>query len=256
MGAKTKKSTAGKAKAKAPGRESLCFAEYLDQQAAGMSTKGERTRCRFKAAAARILGDKGYHSMQMSDICSEMGLSQGAIYKYFANKKEIAIEVMSEFIDRIGVLLLAVQPEGDDYSRTYQVNLQYVKIFAENVGLMRCIRQLSDEIEEFTHLWHSRNAQWWELIAKSLARRSGNPPGGPEAMMLVARSLAGMVEEFLHDVYVRGNPDLAELADSPEKLAETISILWYRQAFAANPPSDRLRRKNPLLTMRASRERT
>jgi AcrR family transcriptional regulator len=254
MGARVKTTTAVKAKKKAPVAEPLCFAEYLDQQAAGMLTKGERTRYHFKAAAARILGDKGYHSMQMSDICNEVGLSQGAIYKYFSNKREIAVEVMTEFIDRIPVLLLAVEPEGDDYSRTYQVNLQYVRIFANNVGLMRCMRQLSDELEEFAHLWHSRNAQWWELIAKSIARRSGNPPGGPEALMLLARSLAGMVEEFLHDVYVRGNPDLAELADSPEKLAETISILWYRQAFAANPPSDRLRRKHPLLKVGAKRD--
>ncbi len=256
MEARDENSIVVNAKTKAPVANSLGFAEYLDQQAAGILTKGGRTRCHFKAAAARILGDKGYHSMQMSDICNEMGLSQGAIYKYFPNKKGIAIEVMTEFIERIGVLLLAVQPEGDDYSRTYQVNLQYVRIFAKNVGLMRCIRQLSDEIEEFTRLWHSRNAQWWELIAKSLARRSGNPPGGPEAMMLLARSLAGMVEEFLHDVYVRGNPEIVELVDSPEKLAETISILWYRQAFAANPPSDLLRRKHPLLKVGTKSEST
>jgi hypothetical protein len=87
------------------------------------------------------------------------------------------------------------------------------------------------------------------VIAGSFTQGTGRRSGQRAAALLLARSLGGMVNDFLDQVYVRANPDLDELASSPEKLAETVSILCYRQAFASNPPQDHVRGKHPLLAV-------
>ena len=214
----------------------LGLAEHLEAQADNFPTKGERTRCRFKAAAARILGEKGYHDLRMADICDAAGLSHGAIYEYYANKKEISVEVINELSVHGPRLMLSVKPKGDEFSKLYQVNLVYVKIFSENVGLMRSMRQVSDDIEEFRQSYIRYNTEWYDRIAEHILRVVGKPPRAGVASKVLARALGGMSDEFLHDVYIRRVPSLAELADSPETLAKLISVLWYRMAYVANPP--------------------
>ena len=112
--------------------EILCLADYLEAQADEFTTKGERTRCRFKAAAARILGEKGYHDLRMADICDAVGLSHGAIYEYYANKKEIAVDVLYELFVHSERIMLGVQATGDEFTRLYQVNLAWLRVFAAN----------------------------------------------------------------------------------------------------------------------------
>ena len=214
----------------------LCIADYLEAKADEFPTKGERTRCRFKAAAARILGEKGYHDLRMGDICDEVGLSHGAIYEYYANKKEIAVEVLDDLFAHAEQLMLAVEPTGDEFSRLHQVNLAWVRIFGENAGLMRSMRQASDDIEEFRQTYVSFNSRWYDRIAEHILRVVGSPPRAATASKLLARALGGMADEVLHDVYIRRVSDVTDLAESPETLAKVISILWYRLAYLSNPP--------------------
>ena len=45
--------------------------------------KGERTRLRLKAAAARVLERIGYRDMRVSDICDEGGSALASFYFHF-----------------------------------------------------------------------------------------------------------------------------------------------------------------------------
>jgi len=218
--------------------EVACLADHLEAKADEFPTKGERTRCRFKAAAARILGEKGYHDLRMGDICDEVGLSHGAIYEYYANKKEIAVEVLDDLFAHAEQLMLAVEPTGDEFSRLHQVNLAWVRIFGENAGLMRSMRQASDGIEEFRQTYVNFNSRWYDRIAEHILRVVGSPPRAATAAKLLARALGGMADEVLHDVYIRRVPGVADFANSPDDLAKVISVLWYRLAYVANPPVD------------------
>lgn len=49
----------------------------------------QEVRDRILAAAARVFGDKGYHSSTIADVVRESGLSVGAIYSYFSGKDEL-----------------------------------------------------------------------------------------------------------------------------------------------------------------------
>jgi len=211
--------------------------DHLEALAEQFPTKGERTRCRFKAAAARILERKGYHDMRMADICDEVGLSHGAIYEYYSNKQDITTEVLDDMWQHAMAIMRAERPTADDeFSRLHHANLVWVKVFGANAGMQRCMRQASDDIEEFRQQYIELNADWYDRIARHLLEVVGRPPRAEVASQVLARALGGMADELLHDAYIRRVPTLVELADSPEDLAMVISILWYRMAYVANPP--------------------
>lgn len=55
-------------------------------------------------AAAHTFAQKGFHQANVSDICKKAGISNGALYKYFRNKKDLYIKVFSSHIDRLAHL--------------------------------------------------------------------------------------------------------------------------------------------------------
>jgi AcrR family transcriptional regulator len=232
--------------------DELSFSRYLARESEREDglTKGERTRRRVKAAAAAILESKGYHDLQMADVARGAELSHGAVYKYFDNKKHVTLEVLTEFVERSMRLMLPDQLENDAYERIYQATLRQVKLFVANVGLARCIRQLGDELPEFNELVLRTNAEWNELVARGFVKRW--QPGGPEAGELasdIAHALGSMVDEHMYDIFVRRNPRLAHFRKQPERLAQTISILWYRAAYGENPASHHLDSDHPILAL-------
>jgi AcrR family transcriptional regulator len=224
----------------------LSFSDHLHRRADDFSLpKRKRTRNRFKAGAARILESEGYHGLQMSRVCKMLGLSQGSIYNYFKDKKELALEVMTEFCELQFDRLLEVHPTGDAFQRVYLANLAHVESISQNVGLTRCLSHLCDEMPEFNEQWHRLNYGYCMLLARSLQKRTDT--GNWSAALALARAMGVMVDGIIHEVYVRRNPDFGEFGKSPEKLAEFLTVLWFRTAFGVNPESDALDPEYPIL---------
>jgi AcrR family transcriptional regulator len=55
----------------------------------GGETKGERTRRRLLDLAVRRFADDGYRATSVSAIAREAGVTQAAVYAYFANKEAL-----------------------------------------------------------------------------------------------------------------------------------------------------------------------
>jgi TetR/AcrR family transcriptional repressor of nem operon len=55
-------------------------------------TKGEQTRQRVVAEAAKLFNQRGYEGSSMLDIMQATGLEKGGIYRHFASKEELAQE--------------------------------------------------------------------------------------------------------------------------------------------------------------------
>ncbi len=54
-----------------------------------VETKGERTRRRLLEIAVRRFADDGYRATSVSAVAREAGVSQAAVYAYFANKEAL-----------------------------------------------------------------------------------------------------------------------------------------------------------------------
>ncbi len=55
----------------------------------GVETKGERTRRRLLDVAVRRFAEDGYRATSVSAIAREAGVTQAAVYAYFANKEAL-----------------------------------------------------------------------------------------------------------------------------------------------------------------------
>jgi len=230
----------------------LDYTEFLATQAENAQglTKGQRTRLKITAAASRILAENGYHHLRMADITNEAGVSHGAIYRYFENKRSVAFEVLSGYSKWA---LEFMPPSGDSdspYRKIYSSMSHFIDLFRSNIGLMRCSRQLCDEYPEFDELQMKNNAAWYRRVAAAISRQAATTERARAEAFGVAYALGGMVDEMLHNVFVREDPALTHFRRAPAKLVTVLSILWYRAAFAENPRAEEVNGAHPLLELK------
>lgn len=213
--------------------ETLCFTDHLEATAcegSGLS-KGQRTRGRILASAARLLGETGYHPMRMSDIALDAGTSTATLYQYFNNKTEITIEVTTLFLRFTEWKLLGEPLSQDAYADIFRTHLRYIQIYRDNSGLMGCLRTLADELEPVGHLTRDAYSEWRRRLARNLIKWSGAKPDQEKRVNLTAYALSLMTTELLYSLYVRQDPMLVELSGSPDDVARMLSAHWHRAAL-------------------------
>lgn len=217
--------------------EPLNFALRLELRAeSGKKRKGERTRDRLKAAAARLLEKVGYRDLRVTDINEEAEVSNALFYVYFKNKQEITQEVLEEFL----ALLETPQSIGRKSPAStgeaiYLGNLEYSRSFMANPGLMHCLIQFGDEIPEFGQLWSDWNNRWVDRTIRSLMKRESVKLENAEQIRLAVSGLGLMVDGLLRQIFVEKDKTILKaarsLGASPEALALFVTRLWYRAMF-------------------------
>ncbi len=74
----------------------------------------EQARMRIIETAGKLFMEKGYHHSKMADIAIALGISKGAIYRYFKSKKQLFYEVikrgLSSRTDEILTILASDDP--------------------------------------------------------------------------------------------------------------------------------------------------
>ena len=63
----------------------------------------QRMRDRYDAilgAATRVFAEKGYSTASITEIAQAADISDGLIYKYFANKRDLLEHVLTSFYER------------------------------------------------------------------------------------------------------------------------------------------------------------
>ncbi len=73
-------------------------------------------------ASARIFADKGYFQAGIAEICNEAKISNGALYKYFKNKRGLFITVASRMVD----VMLKISQQLDLTDLSFWEKLQRV----------------------------------------------------------------------------------------------------------------------------------
>ena len=61
-----------------------------------MTAVAEARHRQILQAAAACFGRRGFHQATMQDICSEVGLSPGSVYRYFRSKEELIAALVEE----------------------------------------------------------------------------------------------------------------------------------------------------------------
>ena len=78
-----------------------------------MTETATARRGEILAAAARCFARRGFHQATMQDICREVGLSPGSVYRYFPGKDEIIAAIVEEDRAESVALIEALGGGGD-----------------------------------------------------------------------------------------------------------------------------------------------
>jgi len=200
--------------------------------------KGERTKMRLKVAAAQVLNRVGYRDIRVSDICEEAGIALASFYFHFENKTDITKEVLLGFLKELSEA--PRRPlDGSIFGGMCAANAFVMRAFEPNAGLMRCLLQLGDEEPSFQRLWQQHSIDWIESASRKIAERSGEMNPDDPQLILANFIVSGMVDQLLRDLYINRHPRISglveQVAPTTDKLAEMVSLLWYRALFGRDP---------------------
>jgi AcrR family transcriptional regulator len=218
----------------------LCVDFFLTAAIADGLAKGQRTLLRLKAGTAQALNDIPYPALRVADIVERAGLSYGLFYHYFKDKETAVKSVLSDMLDHVENTYRNIHSSENDYESMFEPNLFYVEYYSHNAGLMSACLSLSEEDQEFGDLWNRANDSWHRRIANGIRiAQHQNKSLLPEAD-LVAYTLGGMVDQICRQIFVQKNPFAARLVKDNLKLAEAVSILWYRAVYGRDPNEDQV----------------
>lgn len=90
------------------------------------------------AAARRVFAQKGFAAASITDIARAAEVSDGLIYKYFENKRDLLFHVLREFYERVMADLEAVVARGASFrDRLRNLIAQHLTVFIADADLCR-----------------------------------------------------------------------------------------------------------------------
>lgn len=198
-------------------------------------SKGERTRVRLKAAAEKVLGERGYHGMRVADVCREADVSQGTFYLYFKNKHDLTIELVQAFLEHGEQQMRGGSTGGGPFETIFAATRAYVDVLHDNAPLARALLQLADEDALVAEMWQRSTRDWLKRITHDMERRCGAGRTTESSRWFVAYAMNWMVDGFLHSLLLRGDPYMEAAVAEIDDLAEALSVLWYRAVYGVDP---------------------
>ena len=221
--------------------EDLAFrlSEFLSERA--KSTKGARKRYRTKAkilaATALEMERVGYDSMTVDGIVDAADMARGTFYLYFENRADAAKAVLR----RYNALRRARRPRGGHsaprYEAIFRYTQYYVSLYARNAALLVGREALMREAPEEIGRRDRTNERWARVVMRDFCSRVDAPITAMDdpSLVLSFRSAIAMVDELLREIFVYKSPSMKVYTDDIPRIAEVISLAWYRIVYGETP---------------------
>ena len=219
-------------------------------------TRGERTRNALKLAALDLLVRDGFHDLKIADICRLAGVANGTFYIHFPDKAALAIEVTREKLLENEHYIFGGPATDDLYDAIFDANRRMIATFVEAGPLNRVLVQLIDSQPEMRAFWQASLARISKRIARALALHAPESKPHNDMRFFVAQAAQGLVDSVMLQIFAWEDGGLIAYAQTPDLLAEHLSILWFRLVYGQTPPSEKLVHGStiPTLTLTAPRE--
>jgi AcrR family transcriptional regulator len=192
------------------------------------SDKGRSTKQSLVGAAREVLLRDGHGGSRVSDIAAAAGLSTGAFYRYFNDKREIMIRVIEEFLAVSRANVHVPFDPADPMSSVLASTARYFSFYRENADLWRAVIEAGQIDPEVEAMRLQEVDDWCARISHMLERgvrlglvRNDIDPG-------VASYLLGGMAQFYAQHAFR---PASGLETDPELLAAEVAKLWESGAF-------------------------
>lgn len=201
------------------------FAAWLAEGRADLP-KGARTRRDIVIAGARLMADRPLDEVTVAAVCAGASVAHGTFYIYFPNRNALAAAVLGAFVDHLQIEMRAAARAAADPVRA--TTAAYMRLFADNAGLMRCLVAGVDALPEAQVAFQRLNHDWASTVAAAARRRDG-AGARPEAdLMRRAYALGGMVDQYLTALHVTGDPWIGALSQDHDVVLDMFTDLWSK----------------------------
>ncbi len=165
-------------------------------------SEGEITRKIILEASLKLFSRKGYEGTSLSEICKATGLTKGALYWHFENKRVLYFEMMAEVIETFKVeFFKIIDQHTDSFSKLKMIYTRFVELVTENEKIKELMNlyiidlHFLENSEEERHIW-----QWYDenLIAEYFTQAidNGNISGSLSAVQYA------FIYEGLFDIFI------------------------------------------------------
>lgn len=193
----------------------------------------DQTRTRIFKAAQRLFASLGYDGTTTRDLAQAAGVAEGTLFRHFANKKAILVEVATQGWIEILTDLLTELSEMGSYQAIAQVMRRRMWNFQKNADIMKvCFMEaqfhpeLRDRIqtEVIAKMTDVAEAFFQTAMDKGIYR--------PMNAKLVAQVFLGMfaIAGFSHNTLME--PDASPQA--MQEMAEGLADIFLNGALAKN----------------------
>ena len=208
----------------------LSYAAALVAQAADQS-KGERSRAQLLHAVCALLDAHSPQDLTIAAICGQAGLSTGAFYVYFSDRRLLVDELLTGFV---GFAQVAMRAASRDRPRdpVRAATRAYVALFRENRGLMRCLVHHLEGFPEAREAFLRFNRDWLEgvvaAVERDLARQGRAGAIARDELLRRAYALGGMVDQYLSSLLLSEDPALVAVSGDEAAVLDTLDLIWDR----------------------------
>jgi AcrR family transcriptional regulator len=187
------------------------------------SQPADSSRDRILQAAQRLFARQGFDGTTTRDLAQAAGVAEGTLFRHFANKKAILIEVATQGWVEILTDLLTELSEMGSYKAVAQVMQRRMWNFQKNADLMRvCFMEaqfhadLRDRVQSEVI---GKMTDVAEAFFQTAMERGIYRPMNPR---LVAQVFLGMfaISGFSHNTLMEPNASPQQMKEMAEGLAE------------------------------------
>lgn len=192
-----------------------------------LTPKGRETRERILQAARAQFGEHGYAGVRIADITAAAGISQGAFYRYFHDRRAVVLELLEVAAGEVYTSVRAPWDRGDPAASVRETTLRYFEYYRANRDLAGLVMELSPTDPEVAALGARSRDRFYTRIAKSLERGIAAGAIRADIDVRVAAEMLGSMTEFyaLHRFSAVESP----VADIPlDEAARSLAEIWVR----------------------------
>lgn len=187
--------------------------------------KGRDTRQRLLDSAHELFGEQGYARVRVVDITTAAGVSQGAFYRYFVDRRELMLELLRTLTSEAFDFVRVPWDSDSPMTSVLESTERYFAFFERNRALFGLLLELTPTDAEVAAIGARSREQFYSRIANSLAR--GVEVGAIRTDIdprIAAEMLGSMSEFYAFQRFVFGGSPVAQV---PLKdAARTVAAIW------------------------------
>jgi AcrR family transcriptional regulator len=191
--------------------------------------RGSRSRESIRVAARRAFRDVGYAGARVSDIAEDAGFSNGAFYRYFADKEAVMLSLLEDLLADAIVFAHAPWEEDKPAESIYVTTERYLNFYSDNADLFRVLVEASQSNAQVEEIWAKARDQVVGRVARMIARAKhiGVARSDLDTQM-AAVLLVSMTDHYAYLRFILGRVP----ARSISRASREISTLWAHGAFS------------------------